>query len=557
MKKFACAALSAALLASMLAACGGSASSTPAASSADAASDTGASSSAAAAAAEDGTLRVALNTDIQTMDVHKTNNDYMVPLNVFDRLFEIKTNADGSTELVKSLVEDYTVSDDGLTYNFTLRSGLVFSDGTPLTANDVKYTFTRMLALPDSVQTDYAASIAGADAVMDGTATELEGITVIDDTHFTVTLSEPFAGFLYELATASCSIMSEKNVEEAGDQFGLDCSKTIGSGPYVVTSWTRDSSIVLDANPNYWGEKPTVQHVVISIVPDSSTMSMMFQNGELDILDCDYIDAAVVNSTYKTQYADDIVTSSRLGTTYMALNENVEPLNDVNVRKAIQMAIDRQTILDTVYNGDGTLVDGIYPKGLIGFTDDNQGWLSYDPEQAKSLLAEAGYADGFTMEIAADNSSSDSTLLVIQIVQQYLAQVGITAEIKSYDPASWLDLRKSGDMVSFVSSWTADYNDPDNFIYTFFGTPEKSKVRSLNYFNTDAMSRVAAARGIVDDDERLAEYAALEKQIVEEDAAWVPMFSRSHLFVKGDRIASFTPHWAGYSDTQYINVTLK
>lgn len=560
MKKFACAALSAALLASMLAACGGSASTTPAASSADAASDTGASSTEAAAstgAAADGSLHVAMNADIQTMDVHKTNNDYMVPLNIFDRLFEIKTNADGSTELEKSLVEDYTVSDDGLTYDFTLRSGVTFSDGTPLTANDVKYTFTRMLALPDSVQTDYGSAIAGAKAVMDGTATELEGIQVIDDTHFTVTLSEPFAGFLYELATASCSIMSEKNVEEAGDQFGMDCSKTIGSGPYVVTSWTRDSSIVLDANPNYWGETPNVQHVEISIVPDSSTMSMMFQNGELDILDCDYIDAAVVNSTYKTQYADDIVTSSRLGTTYMALNENVEPLNDVKVRKAIQMAIDRQTILDTVYNGDGTLVDGIYPKGLIGYTADNEGWLKYDPEQAKSLLAEAGYADGFTMEIAADNSSSDSTLLVIQIVQQYLQQIGINAEIKSYDPASWLDLRKSGDMVSFVSSWTADYNDPDNFIYTFFGTPEKSNVRSLNYFNTDAMSRVAAARGIVDDAERLAEYAALEKQIVEEDAAWVPMFSRSHLFVKGDRIASFTPHWAGYNDTQYINVTLK
>ena len=208
-------------------------------------------------------------------------------------------------------------------------------------------------------------------------------------------------------------------------------------------------------------------------------------------------------------------------------------------------------------NGDGSLVDGIYPKGLIGYTGDNEGWLKYDPEQAKSLLAEAGYADGFTMEIAADNSSSDSTLLVIQIVQQYLQQIGINAEIKSYDPASWLDLRKSGDMVSFVSSWTADYNDPDNFIYTFFGTPEKSNVRSLNYFNTDVMSRVAAARGIVDDTERLTEYAALEKQIVEEDAAWVPMFSRSHLFVKGDRVASFTPHWAGYNDTQYINITLK
>ena len=151
MKKFACAALSTALLASMLAACGSSASTTPAASSADTSSDTGASSTEAAAstgAAADGSLHVAMNTDIQTMDVHKTNNDYMVPLNIFDRLFEIKTNADGSTELEKSLVEDYTVSDDGLTYDFTLHSGVTFSDGTPLTANDVKYTFTRIMALP-------------------------------------------------------------------------------------------------------------------------------------------------------------------------------------------------------------------------------------------------------------------------------------------------------------------------------------------------------------------------------------------------------------------------
>ncbi len=112
------------------------------------------------------------------------------------------------------------------------------------------------------------------------------------------------------------------------------------------------------------------------------------------------------------------------------------------------------------------------------------------------------------MEIAADNSSSDSTLLVIQIVQQYLQQIGINAEIKSYDPASWLDLRKSGDMVSFVSSWTADYNRPDKFIYTFV-IPRKEQCSSLNYVNTDVMSRVAAA-GIVDT-ERLTEYAALEK----------------------------------------------
>lgn len=113
-------------------------------------------------------------------------------------------------------------------------------------------------------------------------------------------------------------------------------------------------------------------------------------------------------------------------------------------------------------------------------------------------------------------------------------------------------------------AWTGDIqtmdvhkNDPDNFIYTFYGTPAKSKLRSLNYYNTEVMDRVVAARAIVDDETRLAEYAALEKQIVQDDAAWVPLFSRTHLFVTGDRVAEYVPHWAGYSDFAFSGVTLK
>lgn len=541
--------ISATLLAAMLAGCGG----------APTTSSTGSSASAETAAAagnSDGTLRLAWDKDIQTMDVHKTTDNYLVPLNVFDRLFEIEPDESGTPQLVPSLVEDYTVSDDGLTYNFTLRGGVKFSDGTPLTASDVKFTFTRMLTLPESVQSGMASMIAGAAELQAGTAQELTGITVSDDTHFTVTLSAPFAGFLYELATPACSIMSEANVTAAGDAFGQEPAQTIGSGAYVVTSWTRDSGMVLDLNPSYWGETPDVTHVEISIVPDPSTMSMMFQSGELDLLDCDYLDSAVVDSTYRTQYADRIVTGNRLATTYLALNENIEPLNNVQVRKAIQMAIDRQTILDSVYSGDGALVDGIYPAGLIGYSEDNQGWLTYDPEGAKALLAEAGYADGFTMELASDSSAASGVLLVLQIIQQNLADVGITAEIKSYDEASWLDLRNSGEMNAFVATWTADYNDPDNFIYTFFGSEDNARSRSLNYQNTEVIGRVAAAREIMDESARLTEYAALEKQIVQEDAAWVPLLSRTHLFVVGDRIASYTPHWAGYSDFDIAAVDL-
>ena len=221
----------------------------------------------------------------------------------------------------------------------------------------------------------------------------------------------------------------------------------------------------------------------------------------------------------------------------------------MNVRKAIQMAIDRQSILDTVYSGDGNLCDGIYPKGLIGYSEDNQGWLKYDPDGAKKLLEDAGYKDGdISFEIATDSSDSANTSLVVQMIQANLQAVGINTEIKSYDEASWLALRKSGEMASFVGTWTADFNDPDNFIYTFFGTDDKTKIRSINYKDEDVMKRIQDARAITDDDKRIAEYDALEKKVVEDDAAWVPLFGRTHLFVTGDRVKKYVPHWAGYGD---------
>ena len=513
---------------------------------------------AGTAMADDGkVLNVAWNSDMATMDVCKTTSNYSVPQNIFDRLFDIKLNEDGSTELVNSLVTDYSVSEDGLTYTFTLRDDVQFSDGTPLTASDVAFTFNRMITLEDSVATDWAASIKGAQACLDGEADSLEGLNVVDDHTIEFTLEEPFAGFLNEMAAASCSIVSEKNVTEAGDDFGIDPAKTIGSGPYVITEWVTNDHVTLEANPNYWGEAPSASTVNIKIVPDPSTLSMMYQSGEIDIIDLDYVDSAIVDSTYKTAYADKLVSGNRLATTYFALNENVEPLNDVNVRKAIQMAIDRQTILDAIYGGAGQLVDGIFPAGLIGYSEENQGQIAYDPEGAKKLLEEAGYADGFEMEISADSSSSQANLNVLQIVAENLAAVGITANIVSYDSASWLDLRKSGEMTSFVSQWTADYNDPDNFIYTFYGNEGNGKLRSLNYPDADVMKRVRDARTIQDVDERNAEYAALEKKIVQEDAAWVPMFSRTHLFAISENVESFVPHWAGYSDFSFSGVTMK
>ncbi|MCR5106886.1 MAG: ABC transporter substrate-binding protein, partial [Lachnospiraceae bacterium] len=494
--------------------------------------------------------------DIVTMDVHKTTNDYLVPMNVFDTLFEVVLSDDGSTSIEKSLVDDYSISDDGLTYSFTLRDGVVFSDGTPLTAEDVKFTFERILTLPDSEQTDYAVSIEGADALMDGSATELSGIKVEDDTHLTITLSEPFSGFLAELATPSTSILSKSLVTEAGDDFGVLPEKTIGSGPYIVTSWERGAGLTFEYNPLYWGEEPSVKKVNVRIM-DASSMDMAFQKGDLDLLDCEMIDSAIVESVYKTKFADNIVAVNRLGINYLIFNEKNEALSNVKVRKAMQMAVDRQSILDSIYNGDGKLEDGIYPSGCLYYSDANQGWLKYDPEGAKALLAEAGYADGFELEISADSNSEDVVKNVVQIIAQNFNDIGIKANIKNYDHASWLELRNSGEMPSFLAAWTLDYNDPDNVIYTFFGSRDNTIVRSNNYSDEATIDRVAAARGIVDPDERAAEYAALEKKLVQDDAVWIPMFSLKHLYVKSDRIDTFVPHWAGWSNFYFKGVTFK
>ncbi|MCR5053493.1 MAG: ABC transporter substrate-binding protein, partial [Lachnospiraceae bacterium] len=448
------------------------------------------------------------------------------------------------------------ISDDGLNYDFTLKEGVVFSDGTPLTAEDVKFTFERILTLPESQQTDYAVSIEGAQDLLDGNATELSGIKVEDDTHLTITLSEPFSGFLAELATPSTSILSKANVTEAGDDFGVVPEKTIGSGPYIVTSWERGSGLTFTYNPLYWGPEPSVKNVNVKIM-DASSMDMAFQKGDLDILDCMKIDSAIVDSTYKTGYADNMVSVNRLGIYYFLLNEKIEPLSNVQVRKAIQMAIDRQSMLDSIYSGDGKLEDGIYPSGCLYYCDENQGWLQYDPEGAKTLLEEAGYADGFDLEISMDSDADEAVKNVIQIIAQNLGDVGINATIKNYDHASWLEARNSGDMPSFLAAWTLDYNDPDNVIYTFFGSKDNTVVRSNNYTDDSVIERVAAARAIVDPAQREAEYAALEKKLVQDDAVWAPMFSIKHLYVKSDRVDTFVPHWAGWSDIYFKGVTLK
>ena len=500
-----------------------------------------------------GYLVAALNADIQTADVQKTSKDYEVPFNIFDRLVDVEVDADGNSKIVPSLAESWDISDDGLEYTFHLRQGVKFHNGNDFTAEDVAYTFHRMLTVEGGVNTEFIDQIKGADELLAGETDTLEGVEVVDDYTIKVTLKEPFAGFLASISSPGVSIYDSEATEAAGDQFGMDPAVTVGTGPFEFASWSFNNQLVLTRNEDYWKGASGLPGVVIKIIPDTETQSMMFESGELDILDLDY--AADSVDRFTETYPDQIVQGPRVGIVYFTMNFNKEPFQDVRVRKAVQMSIDRQAILDALYGGRGQVEQGIFPHGLIGFNPDQEE-IKYDPEAAKALLAEAGYADGFDMEIAADSSASDTMTMALEIVSDQLAEVGIRAEIKNYDESTWLETRKSGELGSFMSTWSADYNDPDNFIYTFFGNEEKTRIRSINYPDTEVMERVAKARTIVNEDERLAEYKALEEKLIHEDAAWVPMFSRLHLFAVSKRVQGFTPLWSGLSDQLFYNISL-
>ncbi len=509
--------------------------------------------------AEPGVVRIALGEPISTLDVHLNTADYMLPLNIYERLFDICVNEDGSTDLIKGLAEDWSVSEDGLTYLFTLRDDAFFSDGTPVTASDVAFTFTRMLALPESRQADFADMILGADDVMSGTTEDLKGIRVLDDKNLEITLSEPFSGYLYQLATPSCSIMSEEFVKKAGNEYGKSLAQTLGSGPYRLTEYS-DTRITVEKNPYYHcheGEELTVSRAEFLILPPAIT-DRMFRAGELDLLDTNQINPEVVEAVYKQpEWDDHRISYSRVEVQYLMLNVAAPPLNNAKIRKAVQMAINRQRILDELYDGDGRLLDGIFPRGLIGYSEKNQGWLKYDPEEAASLIDSVLGAKDVRLELAANSQSEIRTLRMLEMIREDLSKVGLNVSIVTYDDESCMYLRREGRLMAYTGEWSADYNDPDNFIYTFFGSREKTRSRSGNFSEKDIISRIAAARTIQDEEKRMAEYAELEKILIQDVAVWVPLFSTDHMFILGDRVESFTPFWAGWGSLYLRDIVLK
>jgi len=551
-KKLFAALLSAAMIASCLTGCGG-----------------GGDDSSKGVTYDDGfaenVLRVTYDHECESGDPRQTTADYIIPINIFDTLLITESTPDGGSELINGAAESYTISEDGKTYSFQLRKGIKFTNGEEMTADDVLYTIDSMLDPERNTLNSYWMDmLVGATDVLEGAATTVEGKGMIihDDYSFDLVLNESYAPFLATLSTPAWSILNRDACDAAdeagggktGTFFGSEPEYTIGSGPFILKEWVLNDHIYLEANPDYWRGAPKIDGVLIKVVTDAETERMMFDQGQTDIFDLDNAPHLIPEYTSSEQWKDCIVPKVVFGVGYLSINENIKPFDDVRVRKALQMAVDKQTIIDTLYQGTGIPANGMFPASMLCYNE-NLPEIPYDPEAAKALLAEAGYPDGFDMTIATNSSDSATTKELVQIIQAQWGEIGVNVTIDQMDEASWYDVRATGELPMYKATWWGDFNDPDNFIYNFFSS-ESTKARSFNYYNTEAIQRIEAARHMIDEEERMEEYKELEKIVIQDDAAWIPLFHGEKIRVVQPRVKGFIPQWAGWGDCVFYSVEL-
>ena len=493
MKKFVAVAVAGCMAAS-LAACGSSASTASSTASTDSATAEQATGTTAATATGSG-FTVQLGPNPETLD--PALNSSVDGANTIITIFEPLLLIDENNEVIPGQAESYEVSPDGLIWTFHMRDGLKWSDGSDLTAKDFEYSFKRM-ADPNTAA-PYAETavgmIAGFDEAQGNPDPEtgeqtttpnpdaLQVTASEDGKTLTITLSYPCSYFDKLAAFAALSPVQQATVETNGDAWCTTPETFVSNGPYKITEWVPSERIVLSKNENYVGgwdtSKIVSDNITLLLLEDSSASYAAYNSGEAQLIKD--VPTDEIPSLTKAEDGGDFYVDTILGTYYISLNDQREPFTDPNVRKALSLAIDREYVADVIMQGTYSPAYNIVGPGIMDaegkgqFIDNangGEGYISSDYEanleQAKQLLADAGYpnGEGFpTITYSANDAGYH--IPVAEYLQQAWGDLGITMNIDKVDWASFLPLRRAGDFDISRNGWVMDYNDPSNMLELF------------------------------------------------------------------------------------------
>jgi len=463
----------------------------------------------------------------QGLDMQKSTNSSSS--SVADSIVEAPLKWTEDLELVPCLFTEVpTPEDDGVTYKCVLKEGVKFHNDAVLTATDVKYSFERMFKPATAAKSTYMYDmIVGAKDMLAGTATELSGLTIQDDTHLTFVLEYPMATFAKNLGINYADIFPHEACEAAGDDWGKG-TDIIGTGPYKMKENDDTTEVVLERFDDYHDGTPNLDTIEYYYVDDINTKLLNFKNGDLDYCD---LDATLLQQYQQDADVKDLITQYLpLGVEFINLNLNDPALSDVRVRQALSLAIDRQELIDTVLSGAGQAASGWLNPQTPGY-DDTAEAFPYDVDKAKSLLAEAGVSD--LSLTASVRVGLDQKIMVA--VQGYWSAIGVNLAVNTSDAGVWASDWAAGNLQITALAWFPLYADGDNHMYTYFYSENAAKKSSF-YNSPEFDALVVKARQSTDESERADLYKQADNLLTRTDFATLPLYYPKYQFVAKDYV---------------------
>ncbi|MCV3765841.1 ABC transporter substrate-binding protein [Rhizobium sp. TRM95796] len=499
--------------------------------------------------AQGGDIVVTYKDDITTLDpaIGYDWVNWSLIKSLYSRLMDYEP---GTANLKPSLAESFEVAPDGLTYTFKLRKGVKFSNGREVVAADVKYSIER--AVNPKTQgpgAGFFGAIKGFDELTGGKSEMLSGIETPDVSTVVFHLSRPDATFLHVLAINFASIVPKEAVEAAAGDFG---KKPVGSGPFVLKDWTIGQKLEFDRNPDYFvKDVPHVDKVTVEVGQEPLVALLRLQKGEVDIAGDGIPPAKFLEIKNSPEGKQMIVDGEQLHTGYITLNTKVKPFDNVKVRQAVNMAVNKERIT-RILNGRATPANQPLPPLMPGYDKSFPGY-AFDVEKAKALLAEAGYPDGF--ETVLFSTNTDPQPRIAQAIQQDLAAIGVKAEVRALAQGNVIAAGGTEGEAPMIWSggmaWIADFPDPSNFYGPILGCAGAVQ-GGWNwswYCNADLDKRAVEADSMSDPAkvaERQQAWGKIFTDIMA-DAPWVPVINERRVVAKSMRM--------GGADNIYIDPT--
>ena len=458
-----------------------------------------------------------------------------VLVNIFDTLIQFGLE---DCELEPGLAERWEVAEDGKTWTFHLRPGVRFHDGTPCDAEAVVFSFQRQY---DPAHPFHEVGGAYKYWQNMGMSDLVEAVETVDADTVRFRLTRMEATFAANLAMHFASIVSPTAVERWGADFG---AHPVGTGPFRFQEWRRRERIVLQAHPDYWGGAPAVDRVIIRAIPDHTARLLAYKSGQIHGFSYpNPFDLAAIRALPNTQ----VLVQQGMNVAYLAMNTQKPPFTDQRVRRAINHAVNREPIIRDLYQNLAVAATTPLPRPpAIWGTALDLPTYAYDPERARTLLAEAGYPDGFKTTVWAmtvPRPYMPSGEKVAEAIIADLARVGVQARMVTYDWATYLDKTDHGEHDMALLGWSGDNGDPDNFLWLLLSA-EAAAVPATNiaFWKHPQVHRwLLAARQTLDRAERERLYR-LVQETWHEEAPWVPLVHAQQLAVVRGDVEGFFLH---------------